>query len=67
MNKIVYFEVGDVVQLKSGGPAMTCVEVIDGLGVYCEWFNEKNELQKPKLFPLLSLKRGVALSTTKKE
>jgi uncharacterized protein YodC (DUF2158 family) len=29
--------VGDVVQLKSGGPRMT-VSSIDGRDVYCEWF-----------------------------
>lgn len=31
------FKVGDVVQLKSGGPRMTVHEVLSG-GVRCKWF-----------------------------
>lgn len=31
------FEVGDVVQLNSGGPMMT-VESVNGEGVFCIWF-----------------------------
>lgn len=36
------FKIGDVVQLKSGGPEMT----IDGISedtVHCVWFNDKDE------------------------
>jgi uncharacterized protein YodC (DUF2158 family) len=33
-----YFNVGDLVMLKSGGPLMTCSEIDEELGVYCEWF-----------------------------
>jgi uncharacterized protein YodC (DUF2158 family) len=32
------FKVGDVVQLKSGGPIMTIAE-INGDDAYCEWFS----------------------------
>ncbi len=32
------FKVGDVVQLKSGGPKMTVSE-IDSDGVFCQWFH----------------------------
>ncbi|MEG1313664.1 MAG: DUF2158 domain-containing protein [Bacilli bacterium] len=38
-------EEGDVVYLKSGGPAMTITEVSDGDSVWCTWFNKNNELQ----------------------
>ena len=33
------FNVGDVVQLKSGGPSMTVGEV-DGADVWCVWFDK---------------------------
>jgi uncharacterized protein YodC (DUF2158 family) len=36
------FKVGDVVQLKSGGPLMTVGEV-EGEQVTCEWFADKSE------------------------
>lgn len=38
------FKAGDVVQLKSGGPAMT-IAWIDGSDARCEWFDNKNEPQ----------------------
>lgn len=57
MNRLVYFEVGDVVQLKSGGPKMTVVEVVIGMGAYCEWFDENNKLQPRKLFDEQTLKQ----------
>ena len=41
------FKLGDVVQLKSGGPKMTVTEVGNDISqkprVWCEWFNEKNQ------------------------
>lgn len=36
---------GDVVELKSGGPAMT-VESVDDSGVLCRWFDAKNSVQQ---------------------
>jgi uncharacterized protein YodC (DUF2158 family) len=36
------FIIGDIVQLKSGGPKMT-IEALSTT-VFCQWFNEKNEL-----------------------
>ncbi|MEH0696908.1 YodC family protein [Vibrio owensii] len=34
------FNIGDVVRLKSGGPAMTVGEVSHEGSVYCQWFLE---------------------------
>ena len=42
------FRVGDVVQLKSGGPLMTVSE-IDGNVVHCRWFLQQEE--KSSSFP----------------
>lgn len=39
------FQEGDVVYLKSGGPAMTITELSDDRNSYCEWFNKDQELQ----------------------
>jgi uncharacterized protein YodC (DUF2158 family) len=36
-------KVGDVVQLKSGGPAMTVSSITPGGAVECMWFDKKNE------------------------
>jgi uncharacterized protein YodC (DUF2158 family) len=36
------FKAGDVVQLKSGGPLMTVLE-IDGNKVQCRWFDKTDE------------------------
>lgn len=33
-------QAGDVVKLKSGGPAMTIAWISDG-EAYCEWFDDK--------------------------
>ncbi len=38
------FNVGDVVQLKSGGPSMTVV-LLDARGVCCNWFDGGTLLQ----------------------
>ena len=37
-------KIGDVVELKSGGPKMTIQGIDDMLGVHCNWFkDEKRE------------------------
>lgn len=48
------FQIGDVVQLKSGGPKMT-VESMDTDGVKCVWF-DKND-SKAAVFPVGTLAR----------
>ena len=38
------WKVGDVVQLKSGGPKMTIINVtslLDSVGIECAWFDDK--------------------------
>lgn len=47
------FKIGDVVQLKSGGPLMTVFE-IDGSSVHCRWFDGHDE--KASSFPSEMLK-----------
>lgn len=37
------FKVGDVVQLKSGGPKMTVAEVLSDGKLWCQWFIKPNE------------------------
>lgn len=39
------FKEGDVVYLKSGGPAMTITELSDDRSSYCEWFDKNQEQQ----------------------
>jgi uncharacterized protein YodC (DUF2158 family) len=42
------YKIGDVVRLKSGGPAMTITMVGDNYGtptVWCQWFDHKHTLQ----------------------
>jgi uncharacterized protein YodC (DUF2158 family) len=46
---------GDVVQLKSGGPAMT-VELIDGKRAYCIWFSGNRK--EGSVFDVLSLQEN---------
>jgi uncharacterized protein YodC (DUF2158 family) len=38
------FNVGDVVQLKSGGPAMTIQSITEGMA-FCIWFDGKKKEQ----------------------
>jgi uncharacterized protein YodC (DUF2158 family) len=38
------FKVGDVVQLKSGGPRMTIMRVEDGGYYFCKWFDNKGAI-----------------------
>lgn len=39
------FKEGEVVYLKSGGPAMTITEAGSADYVWCTWFTKNNELQ----------------------
>lgn len=39
------FQEGDVVYLKSGGPAMTITELSENHISYCQWFDKNLELQ----------------------
>jgi uncharacterized protein YodC (DUF2158 family) len=49
------FEIGDVVQLRSGGPKMTVRSLISDGAVVCQWF-ESNEVHEEN-FPKESLKK----------
>lgn len=39
------FSKGDLVQLKSGGPRMTVIDINDDK-VICQWFDDKQNLKK---------------------
>lgn len=45
---------GDLVQLKSGGPAMS-VQAVEGTRITCMWFDREGILQE-RSFPLGTLK-----------
>ena len=51
------FEIGDTVQLKSGGPIMTIADIRDYSGsrdgAFCEWFDGKEK--KSAMFALRTL------------
>lgn len=49
------FKVGDVVQMKSGGPQMTVVECNDSGYVVCEWFSRKSQNMERREFVSASL------------
>ncbi len=55
------FQVGDVVQLRSGGPKMTVIAAgPDGNGkpeVWCTWFPEKNGKPEHGSFPVEAIQR----------
>lgn len=46
MEKVIEIEVkiGDVVQLKSGGPTMTIEDIDDSGNVKCKWFDKDQTL-----------------------
>ena len=48
------FKPGDVVQIKSGGPAMTVIgysEFVNNNSILCLWFTEAGELRNGVFFP----------------
>jgi uncharacterized protein YodC (DUF2158 family) len=49
------FEIGDVVQLRSGGPKMTVHSLVSDCDVVCQWF-EGNEVHE-KSFPKEALRK----------
>ncbi|MBN9495864.1 MAG: DUF2158 domain-containing protein [Alphaproteobacteria bacterium] len=53
------FKLGDIVQLKSGGPAMTVAGIGPTGGYFCEWF--KGASKDSAYFEEYTLKPYVAL------
>lgn len=54
----VTFEPGTVVTLKSGGPAMTVVDVKED-GVHCVWYAEAVDEVKTEVIPAVSLESAI--------
>jgi uncharacterized protein YodC (DUF2158 family) len=54
------FEPGDIVQLKSFGPAMTVIAVT-GAGVEVLWYGEVNDEVKTHVIPALALEKITVL------
>ena len=50
------FQIGDVVEMKSGGPQMTVKKIGDD-GVECVWFDEKKRVQQSDVFDPATLQR----------
>ncbi len=44
------FKAGDVVELNSGGPVMTILEVKNNGWVVCEWFDKNHTYNKKEFF-----------------
>ena len=58
----IELQAGDVVKLKSGGPAMTVQQVgmgTDKAGVKCIWFSS-NDMKREEIFSAVLLKRTSA-------
>ena len=55
----VIFEPGDVVVLKSGGPAMTVVEVKE-TGLQCVWYADTNDEVKTAIIPVICVDKASA-------
>ncbi|HUB65159.1 MAG TPA: DUF2158 domain-containing protein [Methylocella sp.] len=53
------FEPGDVVALKSGGPAMTVIGVKEE-GVQCVWYAEAADEVKTGVVPAIALEKAIA-------
>lgn len=58
------FKAGDIVQLKSGGPAMTVVTVREDGGIYCNWF--RGAQNEGSVFKLETLQAYVPPKAEKK-
>jgi uncharacterized protein YodC (DUF2158 family) len=43
--------IGDVVELKCGGPLMTVFGITDDGVILCEWFNRQNTVEQKGFFP----------------
>lgn len=52
------FKLGDVVELKSGGPEMTVVGFIEDTDVICEWFNQNWEQPRRYAFCSEALRKS---------
>jgi uncharacterized protein YodC (DUF2158 family) len=57
------FQSGDVVQLKSGGPAMTVGGRVAEDSIRCHWFD--GATAKTEIFPVAAQDRGSVLSSEK--
>jgi uncharacterized protein YodC (DUF2158 family) len=53
------FEPGDVVTLKSGGPAMTVIGVKED-GVQCMWYAEASDEVKTAVVPAICIEKATA-------
>ena len=53
----VTFEPGDVVELKSGGPAMTVIEVKED-GVHCIWYGEAADEVRTEIIPAICVEKA---------
>ena len=49
------FDIGDTVQLRSGGPVMTIEQVIDGKSARCVWFDGSKKINS--VFALATLEK----------
>lgn len=57
------FNLGDTVQLKSGGPVMTIVK-LTLKQVTCTWFDEHNVLHEPTTFPRDAVKPAASAESS---
>jgi uncharacterized protein YodC (DUF2158 family) len=62
----VTFEPGDVVELKSGGPAMTVIGLKED-GVHCLWYAESTDEVKTAVVPTICLEKATPWETDDEE
>jgi uncharacterized protein YodC (DUF2158 family) len=55
----VLFEPGDVVALKSGGPAMMVIDVKED-GVHCLWYADAVDEVKTAVVPAICIEKAIA-------